>query len=151
MNTKETPSNGGGSKDLVALRDMGKRKRRALGQFGSMITCATGRSPWDFYGYGCWCGFGGQGQPVDPLDECCFHHDRCYDRLVSDNVCSRAGLYWWSYVYSEQNCQESTPPVITCYKSRNACAEGLCQCDRQAALCFAGQSYNDEHKANSNC
>lgn len=33
-----------------------------------MIECATGRSAWDFLGYGCWCGLGGRGTPVDGVD-----------------------------------------------------------------------------------
>ena len=37
-------------------------------QFGNMIQCSTNRSMWDYYDYGCWCGFGGSGRPVDGTD-----------------------------------------------------------------------------------
>ena len=33
-----------------------------------MITCATNRSGWDYYDYGCWCGYGGSGTPIDDTD-----------------------------------------------------------------------------------
>ena len=33
-----------------------------------MIYEVTGRNPLDFNGYGCWCGYGGKGDPVDALD-----------------------------------------------------------------------------------
>ena len=37
-------------------------------QFAGMIRCATGRSALDYNGYGCWCGRGGSGTPVDATD-----------------------------------------------------------------------------------
>ena len=43
-------------------------KREVFIGFRSMIECATGRSAFDFLGYGCWCGLGGKGTPVDALD-----------------------------------------------------------------------------------
>jgi hypothetical protein len=36
--------------------------------FGHMIACETGRSMFDFTDYGCFCGYGGEGNPVDALD-----------------------------------------------------------------------------------
>ena len=42
--------------------------KRGLITFGFMIDCATGRSALDYIGYGCWCGFGGKGSPVDNVD-----------------------------------------------------------------------------------
>lgn len=41
---------------------------RNLIQFGTMIQCATPRSFWDYMDYGCYCGYGGRGTPVDALD-----------------------------------------------------------------------------------
>ena len=43
-------------------------KRGVFMEFRKMIKCATGRSAFDFLGYGCWCGLGGEGFPVDNLD-----------------------------------------------------------------------------------
>jgi len=42
-------------------------KRSVVG-FGFMILCATGRNPLDYNGYGCFCGLGGEGTPVDDTD-----------------------------------------------------------------------------------
>ena len=36
--------------------------------FGLMVANVTKRNPLDFNGYGCWCGIGGKGKPVDDLD-----------------------------------------------------------------------------------
>ncbi|XP_075926410.1 uncharacterized protein LOC116946960 isoform X2 [Petromyzon marinus] len=44
------------------------RHRRNVVQFGNMIECRMNRQPLDYYGYGCHCGFGGKGAPVDPTD-----------------------------------------------------------------------------------
>ena len=37
--------------------------------FGLMISCETGRSSFDYLDYGCFCGLGGAGTPVDDLDK----------------------------------------------------------------------------------
>ena len=42
--------------------------KRSFVDFGLMITCAVGRSPLDYNGYGCFCGLGGGGTPVDDTD-----------------------------------------------------------------------------------
>ena len=42
--------------------------KRSVLNFGFMITCAVGRSPLDYNGYGCFCGLGGGGTPVDDTD-----------------------------------------------------------------------------------
>ena len=41
---------------------------RGVPQFGAMIYCGTGRNPLDYDGYGCFCGIGGEGKPLDDLD-----------------------------------------------------------------------------------
>ena len=42
--------------------------KRNLMQFSAMIMCATRRSSLDYNLYGCWCGKGGGGNPVDDVD-----------------------------------------------------------------------------------
>ena len=44
------------------------RSRRNLIQFYKMIDCATSNDPLKYNHYGCYCGLGGEGTPVDGLD-----------------------------------------------------------------------------------
>jgi hypothetical protein len=39
-----------------------------LWNFCSMIECATQRNCRSYIDYGCWCGWGGNGPPVDDID-----------------------------------------------------------------------------------
>ncbi|XP_069893861.1 putative inactive group IIC secretory phospholipase A2 isoform X1 [Dipodomys merriami] len=51
-------------------------------QFQRMVKHITGRSAFfSYYGYGCYCGLGGKGIPVDDTDRCCRAHDCCYQKL----------------------------------------------------------------------
>ncbi|XP_070238376.1 putative inactive group IIC secretory phospholipase A2 isoform X1 [Bos mutus] len=51
-------------------------------QFQRMVKHITGRSAFfSYYGYGCYCGLGGKGTPVDNTDRCCLAHDCCYERV----------------------------------------------------------------------
>ena len=52
----------------TSLAQTAKRVKRNLIQFAGMINCATGRSSSDYNNYGCYCGWGGKGNPVDDTD-----------------------------------------------------------------------------------
>lgn len=117
------------------------RDRRALWQLDTFISCYTGRSGFVYNGYGCWCGLGGSGRPLDGSDRCCMGHDYCY-QTVQDNRC---GVYFSSYQYTETNCDG--PPgtgFVTC-TSDNDCERELCECDRRLAQCLLDNThtYND--------
>lgn len=44
---------------------------RALWHFGQMIECVQpDANALQYNEYGCWCGFGGSGTPVDEVDRC---------------------------------------------------------------------------------
>lgn len=42
----------------------------------------------DYDDYGCWCGPGGSGPPVDGVDSCCRDHDHCYDKILANGTCN---------------------------------------------------------------
>ena len=44
--------------------------KRSLWNFNSMINFGTERNSLHYLGYGCWCGLGGYGRPVDDVDRC---------------------------------------------------------------------------------
>lgn len=55
--------------------------------------------------YGCWCGPGGSGKPVDKTDSCCYAHDKCYDVIIASKRCSP---YFKQYQHANGKCCKST-------------------------------------------
>ena len=56
------------SSDLANELNPMSRLRRSSGQFGVMMEFKTKRSAFDYFDYGCYCGVGGRGAPVDGTD-----------------------------------------------------------------------------------
>uniref|UniRef100_A0A915N937 Phospholipase A2 n=1 Tax=Meloidogyne javanica TaxID=6303 RepID=A0A915N937_MELJA len=52
-----------------------------------MAECKLGYSALAYNDYGCWCGVGGVGEPMDKIDSCCMTHDKCYDLAVDKGIC----------------------------------------------------------------
>uniref|UniRef100_R4G359 PLA2-Sut-14 n=1 Tax=Suta fasciata TaxID=529716 RepID=R4G359_9SAUR len=103
-------------------------------QFGFMIKCGNKRRQplFRYLDYGCYCGKGGRGTPVDDLDMCCKIHDDCYAKATKSYSCSP---YWTLYSWK---CYASGPYC----SSKTRCQRFVCACDAAASRCFARAHYN---------
>ncbi|NXU47148.1 PA2GE phospholipase, partial [Turnix velox] len=110
-------------------------------QFADMIKHKTGKSAWDYNGYGCYCGWGGTKQPIDATDRCCHAHDCCYRRVKSRNCDPKFVKYNYTKRGSEIICG-----------SGNSCQKQSCECDKRAVECFKRTlgSYNKRYKNHLN-
>ena len=120
--------------------------KRNLKNFGSMVECETNSDKWRYNGYGCWCGFGGAGKPLDGLDRCCYEHDKCYDKVMAGSECTTsADPYLVSYKIS--GCSDCAPADE--YNTWDwigwvtiECRRAICTCDSIAAKCFRRNVFN---------
>ncbi|XP_071953129.1 phospholipase A2 AP-PLA2-II-like [Antedon mediterranea] len=126
-----------------------------------MISCMTDlgliRSWTDYDGYGCYCGLGGTGSPLDETDKCCVTHDQCYDTVMKSGMCPfESHVYLILYEYETSKCN-SRDAKITCaavedYRFLDTpwpeCAAAMCECDANGAKCFADASntYDKKYK-----
>ncbi|XP_072736506.1 phospholipase A2 [Ciconia boyciana] len=116
---------------------------RAVWELRSMIKCTLPDSHplLQFGDYGCYCGLGGRGTPVDELDRCCQAHDHCYSEAEKLDSCKFLvdNPYTKSYAF---NCSSGE---ITCSSKNDNCEMFICNCDRTLAMCLAKAPYNPEH------
>ncbi|XP_062963085.1 phospholipase A2, membrane associated [Cynocephalus volans] len=109
-----------------------------LRNFGQMIWLATGKKLVLDYGfYGCHCGLGGRGFPKDATDRCCAVHDCCYRHLEKLGCHNKLLSYKFSHSGGSIVCA-----------SQDYCGSQLCECDRNAANCFARNldTYDKEYQ-----
>ncbi|XP_043919132.1 phospholipase A2, membrane associated-like [Protopterus annectens] len=108
-------------------------------QFGSLVYYATRRNILqDYTGYGCYCGIGGKGQPVDATDRCCHALGCCYTKLRARGCNPKLKKYKVALRKGKINCMSMADP----------CMKSVCECDRSAALCFqaASKSYRKAYR-----
>ncbi|XP_055511215.1 phospholipase A2-like [Leucoraja erinacea] len=133
----------------VAGGDTESLQPRDLWRFNKLIKCAIpGSIPLlTFNNYGCYCGLGGQGEPVDDLDRCCQTHDKCYGAASKMGCTFLKNPKAVGYKFT---CSEKT---VTCDSKNNKCAKFVCECDSNAAACFAKAfpTYNPKYKGMKKC
>ncbi|XP_022079277.1 phospholipase A2 AP-PLA2-II-like [Acanthaster planci] len=117
-----------------------------LVQFSKLVMCLGNigyTEGLEYNGYGCFCGKGGKGTPVDATDRCCEVHDNCYGQAVKEGKCWSIETYGTTYWYDKSTSSGSCS--IRCWEENEynrfvpskACKAAICECDRKAAQCFA--------------
>uniref|UniRef100_A0A671U5C6 Phospholipase A2 n=1 Tax=Sparus aurata TaxID=8175 RepID=A0A671U5C6_SPAAU len=110
---------------LTSCTVSGQQESRSLWQFRNMIKCVQPDVLFalKYDNYGCYCGYGGQGTPVDELDQCCKVHDDCYEAQMNDPECKSFWPHLKPYfIYYRYTCTEHQP---TCSgKTEPGCFKG---------------------------
>ncbi|XP_029434590.1 basic phospholipase A2 Ts-G6D49-like [Rhinatrema bivittatum] len=112
----------------------------SLLEFGIMIYQMTKRNPLIYYiAYGCHCGHSGKGAPKDEIDWCCHAHDCCFDRISKLGCHPKTQSYKYAYLEGNVTCIDPENETLA-----STCARQICECDKEAALCF--KRNNDNYK-----
>ncbi|XP_006031560.1 basic phospholipase A2 daboxin P-like [Alligator sinensis] len=115
-------------------------------EYQKMIKQVTGKGAiLSYYGYGCYCGSKGKGEPKDATDWCCHIHNCCYKRLKESNCHGHTKRYDYAYKNGNIICGESSPlGKMGTWKS---CEKMICECDKTPAACFqkAAKTYNTKY------
>ncbi|KAM6078092.1 phospholipase A2-like [Theristicus caerulescens] len=111
------------------------RNRRGILELAGAIRCTTGRSPFAYLRYGCYCGLGGRGWPKDRVDWCCFNHDCCYGKAERTGCHPKIESYYWE-------CEDN---AAVCESLEDKCQKMACECDREAAKCFSKAPYHTKY------
>ena len=103
------------------------RHRRSILQMYSQLVCQEGDCPpINYLGYGCYCGSGGGGTPVDEIDNSCRQHDLCYGQVASR--CNHLDYYMeeydWICIGGRASCKISQGLA-----HNDECLQQLCRCD----------------------
>ncbi|KAL9984683.1 hypothetical protein ACROYT_G007007 [Oculina patagonica] len=143
-----------GSSDATNEGTFKTLTKRNPAQFGAMIWCKVKRNPIDYNGYGCWCGLGGKGNPVDEIDRCCYVHDLCYNNIIKKKICPfREAVYTTTYL--RKGCTGCVRRSSWWFLGNSRCQKELCECDGAAARCFKNydSKFRNRYKnhAQSNC
>uniref|UniRef100_A0AC34PUL6 Phospholipase A2 n=1 Tax=Panagrolaimus sp. JU765 TaxID=591449 RepID=A0AC34PUL6_9BILA len=125
---------------LFSLGHFAEAKRsnatlKALWNLEKMSECRLGYTALDYNDYGCWCGVGGEGKPIDGIDECCMLHDHCYDKAVDTKMCFDVPFeYVEDYSWMCNVTGKHSEPI--CSDDQNTCKSALCWCDQMVVDCW---------------
>ncbi|GMR38020.1 hypothetical protein PMAYCL1PPCAC_08215 [Pristionchus mayeri] len=116
---------------------------RSLWNLERVTECVLGYSAIHYNDYGCWCGPGGSGTPVDGIDDCCMKHDKCYDAAVDSKLCFDTAI---EYVdpYNWDCIKDNKTAVCTDAINPPSCQSALCACDVAVANCWKQFPYPEK-------
>ncbi|KAJ8320472.1 hypothetical protein KUTeg_002059 [Tegillarca granosa] len=130
------------------------RRKRSLIQLANVLMYETRKNPLTFSNYGCYCGWGGQGTPVDKLDGCCMAHDFCYNEILKKNCLSAK---YEEYSYEEivktglRKIKCAGVPELAAVSKQTrdnlTCKQYSCYCDKRLGECLLRniKDFNVDH------
>ncbi|CAC5357862.1 PLA2G [Mytilus coruscus] len=114
--------------------------KKAFWNFSNQMIAIFGyRRSIDLLDYGCYCGNGGAGTPVDGIDRCCQVHDKCY----GDEEGWWCRPKWQHYNYKILNRR-----TVYCKDSYGSCKYRVCRCDKLFIDCLHRNTYNQANYNN---
>ncbi|KAM9034697.1 phospholipase A2 homolog otoconin-22-like [Sarcophilus harrisii] len=99
----------------------------------------------NFSSYGCHCGPGTQGAPMDKIDKCCHSHDCCYNKAQVFGCTPGSHTYRYLNLGTKVKCgyavlNQTLPSIQFIFhkevKTRDRCEKMMCECDNKMAKCF---------------
>ncbi|VDO29663.1 unnamed protein product [Brugia timori] len=107
-------------------------KLKALWNLDKMSVCRLGYPATVYNNYGCWCGVGGSGKPMDGIDRLHFavllavRDDDCYDTAEEYLL-----PYNWKCIQGQSICLNYGVAV------NSKCASAICACDSEVVKCWS--------------